>query len=225
MGSWQATKPEGSEMAKQKVGLTLFWIGAVYAVVWGLLASLSVASALRTSTIAELAGTTWDINGIWQTVWGFSVPLGVLVAGIGVLLYGGAKGSTTWIYGVGVFLAVFLGILFTSRGHTPSFFGIGGALILFSLLGVIWHWAKERKGLEGVAGRVADLRMAAYALFGISAWFICGGLGMPFMRAFQGEPPLTPTHIMIPFASGWICLFLSHHFGSRERVERVGTGE
>ncbi|MFG1691126.1 hypothetical protein ACGF5M_03030 [Gemmatimonadota bacterium] len=68
-------------MTKQKIGLVLFWFGAVWAVLWGILGSLSVATAYRASTMEEVNQTMWALGSFWQLLWAFSPPLGILIAG------------------------------------------------------------------------------------------------------------------------------------------------
>ena len=204
-------------MTKQKVGLILFWIGAIYAFVWGVLASISVGSAFRDSTMTELSQTMWAFTGFWHLFWAFSLPSGALVAGIGIMLYSGTRGSTLWKVGIGVFLAVVLGMVLANLGHIPPLFGVGGTLILLSFLGTLWFWAKERLGLEGASTTAADLKLAAYVFFLLAAWFTCGLGGQPFARALEEVPFTTPIHIMVLLVLGWLCLFLSHYKSSQQR--------
>ncbi len=204
-------------MTKQKVGLILFWIGAIYAFVWGVLASISVGSAFRASTIDELSQTVWAFTGFWHLSWAFSPPFGALVAGIGILLYSGARGSTVWKFGTGMFLGVFFGMVLTAVGHLPPLFGFGGALILLFFLGSLWFWTKERMALEGSSTTAADLKLAAYVFFLIAAWFMCGVGSQPFMKALEEVPSQTPLHIMVFLVLGWLCLFLSHYRTGQQR--------
>jgi hypothetical protein len=135
----------------------------------------------------------------------------VLVAGIGILLYSGAKGSTVWKYGIGIALAVFIGMASGALGHIPPLFGIGGTLILLFFMGILWLWAKERMALKDSSATAADLKLAGYVFMLIAAWFICGITSQPFMKVFEGEAPGSPIHIMIFLVLGWLFLFLSHY--------------
>jgi len=198
-------------MTKQKVGLVLFWIAVIWAFLWGVLGSVFVGSAFRNLTLDELNLTMWAVTGPWFLLWAFGVPLGALVAGIGVLLYSGAKGSTVLKYGIGIFLALFAGMVAGSLGHIPPLFGIGGTLILLFFIGILWLWAKERIALKETSTTAADLKLAGYVFMLIAAWFICGIASQPFMKAFEGEAPTTPIHVMILLVLGWLFLFLSHY--------------
>lgn len=205
-------------MSKQRVGMVLFWIAVVWAIVWGAIVSMSVGSALDTHTMEELRETSWALEGSLMMLWGlFGVPLGALVAGIGLWLHAGTKCSTILINAVGIAVAVFIGMLFVTLGHFPPLFGIGGSLILLLFLGCAWLWAKERVGLDGSAGAAADLRLVGYIFLVIAAWFTCGALAQPFATAFEGEAPTSPIHVMLFYVLGWLFLFLSHYRSRRPR--------
>jgi cytochrome bd-type quinol oxidase subunit 2 len=111
---------------------------------------------------------------------------------------------------------------FMSLGHFPLLFGIGGSLILLLFLGSAWLWAKERAALEGSAAAAADLKLVGYIFLLIAVWFTCGALSWPFLKAFEGQEPSTPLHIMLFFVLGWLFLFLSHY---RSRKPKEGSGE
>jgi len=144
------------------------------------------------------------------------VPLGALVAGIGVLLYSDAKGSTILKYGIGTVLAVFIGMAIGFLGHIRPLFGIGGTLILLFFMGILWLWTKERTALKDAPKAAADLKLVGYVFMLIAAWFICGIAGQPFLKAFEGEAPSTPIHVMIFLVLGWFFLFLSHYKSRRQ---------
>lgn len=197
-------------MTKQKVGLALFWIGFIWAILWGVIVGIFMASAVRNLTMDELNQTIWAVKGL-RLLWAFGVPLGGLVAGIGVLLYSDAKGSTVWKYGIGIVLAVFISMAIRSLGHIPPLFGIGGTLILLFFIGILWLWAKERMALKGSSTAAADLKLAGYVFMLIAAWYICGIASWPFMKALEGRAPPTPILVMILLVLGWLFLFLGHY--------------
>jgi hypothetical protein len=84
-------------------------------------------------------------------------------------------------------------------------------------------WAGERRALGGSSKTAADLRLTAYIFFLIAAWFICGALGQPFLRALEGVPAVSPIHIMVFLVLGWLFLFLSH-YQSRKPRSSGGAG-
>ncbi len=199
-------------MTKQKVGLVLFWVAVIWAILWGVIGSIFVSSAFRNLTMDEVNQTMWAVKGPWFLLWGIGgVPLGALVAGIGLLLYSDAKGSTVWKYGIGMVLAVSISMAIGFFGHIPPLFGIGGTLILLFFIGIIWLWAKERMALKDASATAADLKLVGYMFMLIAAWFICGIASQPFLKALEGKAPTSPIHVMIFLVLGWLFLFLSHY--------------
>ena len=204
-------------MTKQKVGLVLFWIAVVWAILWGVIGSFFVSSALRNSTMIEVNQTMWAVAGPWFFTWGvLGVPVGSLVAMIGILLHAGAKGSTVAKYGVGGFLALVVSMSVGIVGHIPPLFGLGGTLILLFFIGILRLWAKERMALKDTAAAAADLKLVSYVFFVMAAWFTCGMAGFPFLKTFKNEAPSSPLHIMVLFVLGWLFLFLGHQKASKK---------
>jgi len=199
-------------MTRQKVGLVIFWVGVIWAILWGVIGSISVSSAMNSLTTAELNQTMWALSGPLMMLWGvFGVPLGALVAGIGALLYSGAKGATVWKFGIGVALAVIIGMAVQLLGHFPPLFGIGGTLILLFFIGILWLWAKERMALKGSSTTAADLKLVGYVFMLIGAWFVCGIASQPFLKALEGVTPGSPVHVIVFLVLGWLFLFLGHY--------------
>jgi hypothetical protein len=147
-------------MTKEKVGLILFWIAIIWAILWGVIGSLFIDSAFRNFTMAEVNQTMWAFTKPWYLIWALGgVVIGALTAGIGLLIYTGANGSTVWKYGVGSFLAYFISMSIGMIGHFPPLFGVGGTLILLFFIGILWLWAKERVKLSDEFAVAADLRL------------------------------------------------------------------
>ena len=204
-------------MTKQKVGLVLFWIAVVWAILWGVIGSFILGPVVRNLTMDEVSQTMWAIDGPWFFTWGvFGVPVGALIALIGILLHSGAKGSTVWKYGIGGFLALVVSMSVGMVRHSPPLFGLGGTLILLFFIGILWLWAKERTALKDAAAAAADLKLLGYVFFVIAAWFTCGIASMPFAKAFENVEPTTPLHIMVLFVLGWLFLFLGHYKAQKQ---------
>lgn len=201
---------------KQKIGLVIFWIAVATVLLWHVFAWVIAAPFYRNLTIEELSQTSWAIGGLGSLLSMFAIPLGGILAGIGILLYSGAKASTTGKFGIGIVLVFIISLVTIALGHFPLFFGIGGTLILLSFFGILWFWAKERMVLKGSSIAAADLRLVGYVFMLIAAWFICGVTSFPFMRVYEGQPVTSPIHVMILLALGWIFLFLSHYKSRRQ---------
>ena len=196
---------------KKKVGLILFWIGVIWIIFQGVIGSIFGNSALHALTFDELNQSKWAIMGPLMMVYGFSIQLGALVAGVGLLIYSGAKGSTVWKFGIGILLAFIIATPLQLTGYFPPLFGIGGTLILLFFIGIIWLWAKERIALKGSSATAANFKLVGYVFMLTANWYICAIVARPFFKAFEGQPPANPIHIMIFFVLGWLFLFLGYY--------------
>ena len=198
-------------MTRQKVGLILFCIAVIWAILWGVIGSVFVGSALRNSTMDEVNQTMWAMGGPWFMLWAYGVPLAAVVACIGILLHSGAKGSTVWKCGIGVFLGIIAGMAAVYLEYFPPLFGIGGTLILLFFIGILWLWAKERAALDDASTAAADLKLVGYTFMLVAAWFICGMASLPFLKALENLPPSSPMHVLVFLVLGWFFLFLGHY--------------
>jgi len=196
----------------KRAGLTLFWIGSVYMVGMGLVASwVGVEPALRDLSPAQYGETVWRFDGVLFLLWALSIPLGSILAGVGVLLYVGARRPSIWLFGMGVFLVLIVVETLLPSRHFPPLFGVGGGLILAFYLGILWFWARKRKLLEGAAKTAADYQLTAYTFFLITAWFLCKAHGTPYLKALEDQPLESPISVMVYLVLGWLFLFLSHY--------------
>jgi len=196
---------------KQKAGIAIFLLGAIWSLAWGIIISISTTNAINTMTLEQLNESVWSPAGSLMMLWGIGgVPLGSVIAGFGLLLYTNAKGLTTLFFTLGILLAIIVAMASGSLEFYPSLFGIGGSIILLSFFGILWIWAKKRKELEGQAAKAANLSLVAYVFFLNASWFTCGMGGQMMAKAFEGFDVSPPLHIMIFFVLGWVFLFLSH---------------
>ncbi|RKZ65592.1 MAG: hypothetical protein DRQ48_11470 [Gammaproteobacteria bacterium] len=138
------------------------------------------------------------------------MPIGAILAAVGILLHGSQNGSRAGLMGVALFLVSALSYFAKGIGHVPPLFGIGGGLILASFVAILWLWGKRRASLSGAAGIGADFQLVAYVFFITAAWFICGRFGQPYLASMSELGQSSPIDIMIYLALGWIFLFLSH---------------
>jgi hypothetical protein len=198
-------------MTKQKFGLILFWVAVLWAILMGVFASISVATTFRGATMEDVNQTMWAVTGPWFMLWGLGTPVGIILAGIGMLLYAGRRVSIALIYGIGIILVAYLAMMAISLGHIPPLFGIGGTVILLSFTGILWLWAKERKALGDAPTIGSDLKLIGYVFMAVAAWFTCGMASVPFLKLYEGETPSSPIHVLINLALGWLFLFLGHY--------------
>jgi MFS family permease len=196
-------------MNRERTGLVVFWVGVVFMV---FMAGLG---GWGNPPLISRWGQALNIGLAPFFFWAFSVPIGALLMGIGMLLYTGAKASRVWAFGIGVFLAVIFidfllrGYLMATDAHYSGLFGFFGAAILVVFIALIWDWAKRRKRLEGKMQSAADLRLVGYVFFIIATWFICGAFGAQFSESLSQFIPRSPVNIILNLFLGWLFLFLA----------------
>jgi hypothetical protein len=198
---------------KQKTGLILFWIAIIWTIFWGIAASIHLTELyLHEKTLEEISRSIWSSDRPLMTIWGFGPILGALLAGVGILLYSGAKGSTLIKFSIGIILGFVVSMVVGSLGHTSILFAIGGTLILLFFFGVLWFWAKERLTLKGVLATAADFKLAGYVFLVMGMWFTCGMSAPPWLKAYAEQPPkMEPIIVMILFVLAWVFLFLGYY--------------
>ena len=206
-------------MKKQKIGIIIFWFGVIWSLVWGIFVSVSCSAFLNTLTMEQLDETIWSLTGPLMLLWGIGgVPLGVVLSGVGLLLYTNVKGSTVLIFTTGILLAIIIAMASGFLKHFRPLFGIGGSIILLLFFGILWFWAKGRRDLKGSVAKAADLKLVGYVFMLIATWFTCGMGGQLMAKAFEGVTPGTPLNIMIFFVMGWLFLFLGHYQTREKRI-------
>jgi hypothetical protein len=165
---------------------------------------------------------------VW--VWLLAVPLAAILAGIGASIAAQMPTRRLWRM-IGVLVAALiapfiLSLLAPLVGSWPAvFFGVGGVLIITMVLLTCWFWAVEHAKPFPVQGRVADLRLLSYVLFGIAAWFTCGVASSVVVFGGQlqdwGIVQTSIYSIMVNLVLGWGLLLTSHILASRA----TGSGE
>lgn len=206
---------------KQKIGLVLFWIAVIWTFAWGILGSICQNEFFgQEMTFEEFNQSAWALQGTIMTIWGFATPLGILVAGIGILMYSNAMGSTTWKFIIAIILGLFISFLIGSIGHIPILFAVGATLILLFFFRILWLWAEERVTLKGKLATAADMRLTGYVFMMLGMWYTCGVAGPQWINAFAEQPPMMdPIIVMTLFVFGWLFLLLSHYNARQEKEE------
>lgn len=194
-------------MNKQKTGLIIFLIGAVY-----LLVMSGGGGWFIKSSPAQILETANAMDVVIYFFWAFSAPLASILTGVGMLLYIRSKRSHIALYAIGVFLAFFfLGFLLHAPGlivpHYPPLYGVSGGLILILFLAILWLWGKKQKTLEGPGKTAAEYQLVSYVFFLLATWYLCG----TFSAIFKLSRVLSPIDIIIFLVLGWLFLFLSHY--------------
>jgi hypothetical protein len=216
-------KMNSDTVGSHKIGLIMFWIGAVLVFVTGWLVMWWVFPIWKNSPIEQFEGTIFAFLGpVYMTI-ALSVPLGVALAAIGTLLYSKSRQLRRWPFVLGVALVVLgLALFPPTLDYYPVLFGMSGGLILAFFFAALWYWAKKRRTLEGPAGTAADFQLISYVFFLFVAFFMCMLLGNPFMglyfpekvRLFDWALPAAysmGTQAAVCFALGWLFTFLSQY--------------
>jgi len=208
-------------MNKQKVGLVVFWISVIWMIAWIVIPKVFFGPLLYSLTTEEINQTIWAFTGPLNVLSGISPLFGGLAAGVGMLLYAGADGSSVWKIGAGLFIVLVLSLTVTALNfYSAPVFGIGGALILLSYIGTLWQLAKERMTLEGMSTIAVDFKLTGYVCMFMAAIFLCGKAAQGFVKGLEGLPPTSMMNVLILLSLGWVFLFLS---GYKSRQQQNPT--
>jgi hypothetical protein len=152
------------------------------------------------------------------------VPLAAILAGIGAAIAARMPRGRLWLM-IGVLVVALiapfiLGLFVPLVGNWMGVvFGVGGVLIITSVLLTCWFWAVEHAKPFPLQGRADDLRLLAYVLFGIAAWFTCGVASSVVVFGGQvqdwGVVQTSIYSIMVDLVLGWGLLLTSHVLASR----------
>jgi len=204
---------------KQKTGIIIFLFGVIWSLTWGIIFSISATTAINALSMEQLNETVWSLTGPLMIIWGIGgVPLGAVIAGIGLLLYTDARGLTILFFSIGILAAIYVALFTGTMELYPPLFGLGGTFILLSFFGILWFWAKNRKGTKGQRAKASDLKLVGYVFFLIASWFTCGMGGQLMGKAFEGFDHSPPLHIMMLFVLGWVFLFFGYFLERKVKV-------
>jgi hypothetical protein len=198
-------------MNKQKLGLTLFWLGLLIAVAFASIGTWSLMHNLRTLTGEELDATIWAEGGPLLILWGLSVALGSILAGIGAFVYVKTKPAFSWLTGIGVLGAVIVMVMVWSRVYNATLFGIAGIIILASFFAIVWIWMKKYAGLDIQEKIAGSFKLVGYIFWINASWFLCGETAKMHLKAFEGSPQPSPIEIIVFLVLGWIFVLIGDY--------------
>jgi hypothetical protein len=200
-----------TKMNKQKLALSLFWIGLLFAVAFAGIIGRSLYHNLRTLTMEELDATIWAMDGPLFRLWAFAVPLGSVLAGIGAFVYAKTKPAFSWLTGIGILGAVIVMVTVWSRVYNSTLFGIGGVLILIFFFSIVWIWMKKYAALD-MEGKIAgSYKLMGYLFWMNASWFLCGETSKMHLKVFEGSPAPSPIEIMVFLVLGWLFVLVGEY--------------
>jgi hypothetical protein len=198
-------------MKKQKLALSLFWIGLLVAVAFAGIGTWSLMHNLKTLTMEENNATIWASGGPLFILWALSVALGSVLAGIGAFLYVETKPAFSWLTAIGVLGTVFVMVMVWSRVYNSTLFGIGGTIILVSFFAIVWVWMRKYAALD-IQGKIAgSFKLIGYLFWTNASWFLCGETAKMHLKAFEGQSPPSPIEIMVFLILGWLFVLIGDY--------------
>jgi len=198
-------------MKNKKMGLTLFWIGLLIAVVFAGVIGRSLYLNLRTLTMEELSSTIWADGGPMFILWALSVTLGSIVAVVGAFVYVKTRPVFPWLTGIGVFAAVVAMVMVWSRVYNSTLFGIGGIIILVSFFAIVWVWMKKYAGLDIQEKIAGSYKLVGYVFWINASWFLCGETAKLHLKAFEGSLVPSPIEIIVFLVLGWLFVLIGNY--------------
>ncbi len=207
-------------MMRQKIGLTLFWIGLLIAVVFAGIIGRSLYHNLRTLAMEELSATIWAAGGPLFILWALSVTIGSIVAGVGAFICVKTKPVFPWLTGIGVFGAVIAMVMVWSRVYSSTLFGIGGIIILASFFAIVWVWIRKYTGLDIQEKISGSYKLIGYIFWINASWFLCGETAKMHLKAFEGSSVPSPIEIMVFLVLGWLFVLIGDYKEMRLRKSR-----
>lgn len=205
-------------MKDRKLALGLFWIGILTAVGFASIGTQSLMQNLRTLTIEENNLTIWADGGPLWILWGFSITLGSVLAGIGAFLYVKTKPAFSWLTPIGVIGVVFAMVMVWSRVYNATLFGIGGRIILVSFFAIVWIWMKKYSELDIQEKIAGSFKLVGYIFWINTSWFLCGETAKMHLKAFEGSAPPIPIEIMVFLVLGWIFVLIGNYKEMRAKM-------
>ena len=198
-------------MKKQKLALSLFWIGLLVAAAFAGIGTWSLMQNLRTLTMEENNATIWAEGSPLFMLWALSVTLGSILAVIGAFVYVKTKAAFSWLTAIGVLGAVFVMVMVWSRVYNSTLFGIGGAIILVSFFAIVWVWMRKYAALD-IQGKIAgSFKLIGYLFWANASWFLCGETAKMHLKVFEGSPAPSPIEIMVFLILGWLFVLIGDY--------------
>lgn len=206
-------------MKAKNFGIIIFIIGLVYMFVDGWLISWWIVPDYRSSGPDFISESSLYSSNSFFMFWALSVPLGSIITVLGLAVYARLGKSRLLMFSALSILFLAWLAFWSQSILYPALYGIGGGLILLSFSISVWSIIKVRMNSPEKLRTALDFRIAGYILLLITAWGMCGLLGIPsfglrpeeiIKHDTQGVLITMGAKVMICFALGWIMIAVSH---------------
>jgi hypothetical protein len=167
----------GHKMNKQKLGLMIFLIGALYLFVGGWLAIWWIMPIYKTTTPEQINQTVWAPGRPLFFMWQSAPIVGALLVAIGMSLRTNPK--KTWMVVMASAFIILSAMFPETMGYSDIGFGLIGLSICLLFIAIVWCWGKNRLTLMGPAKTAADFQLIGYIFFFAVSISVCGILGNP----------------------------------------------
>lgn len=207
-------------MNRQKIGIILFWLGAIFTVVWQAL-TWGQSPIQRVYTAEELSGT---VHAVWGAL--FTIRIigggGPALSLVGALLFADRRGSNAWLLGFLPSLVNF-GMYWEPSQHVPELYGIGGTVILLSYFGILWIWTRTYSDYEGTARTGRQIQLLGYSLMVVAGNLLCMYFGNPYQLALVDLPIPSGLIINLTLSLGMLLLFVGHYLVGRGSTKAIAN--
>jgi len=164
-------------MNKQKLGLIIFLVGALYLLIGGWLVNWWIVPMFNTTTPEQINQTVWAPGRPLFFIWAFAPIAGALLVAIGMSLR--TEPKQTWMVAIASAFII-LSVMFPEiMGYSVIGFGLIGLLISLLFIAIVWYWGKNRVTLMSPATTAADFQLIGYIFFFAASISVCALLGYP----------------------------------------------
>ena len=209
---------EGVALNQKNISIAIIFLGMGYMIIDGWILSWFFVPDYVDSGPGFVSNETFYTGTVFFTFWALSVPLGSIITALGFALYIRLEKFRLLIFIIGSLLLLFYLGFWSQSVLYPAIYGIGGGLILFAFCVSMWSLAKLRNRAEDKLKIVFDLRAIGYIFLVITAWGMCGLLGVPsfglrpdkMLEYGTNRAMLTMgVKVLVCFTFGWIFLAVS----------------
>jgi hypothetical protein len=164
-------------MNKQKLGLIIFLVGALYFFVGGWLVNWWIVPMYKTTTPEQINQTVWAPDSSLFFIWAFAGLAGASLVAIGMSLR--TEPKKTWMVAIASVFIILSAMFPETMGYSVIGFGLIGLVITLLFIAIVWYWGKNRVTPMGSAKNAAGFQLIGYIFFFAASISVCALLGYP----------------------------------------------